>query len=271
MESVSEFPGCNDLRSEAWRLVSYQFVHAGYKHITFNMALQAFLGLPLNMVHGSVRFGIIYELCVIGGAFCFAVGDGAPHAVVGCSGGVYGLFGMHVAELIINWDSDSKGIINHWTRLGVIAMLLGLDMYLFFSSKSHATSYTAHVGGFLAGLLAGTVTILNLEVSWLERNVLIPGAWILTIVLTVFSCGWYAVHWPPEAVGFPKHGVEEYQPCCFSMLRCAYDEDFDTGYFDLFSCSSSYDSVTTEWSWAIKGNGTVLDTCSAIADVVRGR
>ena len=31
MKAISEFPECLDLRPEAWRLVSYQLVHAGYQ------------------------------------------------------------------------------------------------------------------------------------------------------------------------------------------------------------------------------------------------
>jgi rhomboid-related protein 1/2/3 len=73
--------------------------------------IQIIFGLPLNMVHGSVRFGFIYQLGVIGGALCFGI-DGAHGAVVGCSGGVYCIFGMHLAELIMNGDADNKGLLN---------------------------------------------------------------------------------------------------------------------------------------------------------------
>ena len=55
---------------------------------------------------------------------------GGHGALVGASGGVYAIFGMHVAEIIINWDVASKGIMNHWTRLMVIGFILGLDAFL---------------------------------------------------------------------------------------------------------------------------------------------
>jgi hypothetical protein len=112
MKAVGPFPLCSDLRSEVWRLVSYQLVHAGIQHIGFNMVMQLIFGLPLNMVHGSIRFGFIYQLGVIGGALAFAVVDGAHGAVVGCSGGVYCIFGMHLAEVIMNGDADNKGVLN---------------------------------------------------------------------------------------------------------------------------------------------------------------
>ena len=63
---MSDFPECDDLRDEWWRLWTYQTVHAGYEHIGFNMVMQLLFGMPLNMVHGNFRFGLIYELGVIG-------------------------------------------------------------------------------------------------------------------------------------------------------------------------------------------------------------
>ena len=166
MRMISGFPECEDLRPEWWRLFSYQFVHAGYEHIAFNIfmqvghcfafpltipsltsnkkyrrapsncrafcpgcTLQTLFGMPLNLVHGNLRFGLIYELGVIGGAITFAITGGAG-ALVGCSGGVYCVLGMMIAELIINWDSSSKGLLNHWTRLGIIAGKPALNMHL---------------------------------------------------------------------------------------------------------------------------------------------
>ncbi len=35
------------------------------------MVIQIIFGLPINMVHGSLRFGLIYELGVIFGALCY--------------------------------------------------------------------------------------------------------------------------------------------------------------------------------------------------------
>lgn len=70
-------------------------MHSGLNQIVFNMVLQVIFGLPLNMVHGSLKFGLIYELGVINGAFTWGVLDGAYNAVVGCSGGVYCIFGDH--------------------------------------------------------------------------------------------------------------------------------------------------------------------------------
>jgi len=40
MAVVGNFPGCESLRAQFQRLVTYQFVHAGLQHITFNILIQ---------------------------------------------------------------------------------------------------------------------------------------------------------------------------------------------------------------------------------------
>lgn len=110
---------------------------------------QLVFGLPINMVHGNLRFMLLYQLGVVGGALCYAVVSaasaslallgclacgvrheeppapclrscaqlgGGHFSLVGASGGVYSIFGMHFAELLLNWDSQKKGFFNHWTR-----------------------------------------------------------------------------------------------------------------------------------------------------------
>jgi hypothetical protein len=73
MRVVGEFPGCGDLRPEWWRLWSHQLVHAGYSHLVNNMVMQVVFGLPINMVHGNLRFAAMYELGVVGGGLSFVL------------------------------------------------------------------------------------------------------------------------------------------------------------------------------------------------------
>ena len=66
------------LRQEAWRFITYMFIHAGYDidnecdknsnnglvhrfiHLFFNVVVQLILGIPLEMVHKWWRVGIVY-------------------------------------------------------------------------------------------------------------------------------------------------------------------------------------------------------------------
>ena len=72
---------------EAWRLLAYQFVHAGYAHLAANVSLQLLFGLPIELVHGPLRVAATYVAGVAAGGLACAVFD--PYStVLGASGGV---------------------------------------------------------------------------------------------------------------------------------------------------------------------------------------
>ncbi|VDQ17103.1 unnamed protein product [Trichobilharzia regenti] len=56
-------------RHEAWRFLTYMFIHSGYMHLIFNCLLQVVLGLLLELVHKFWRVGLVYLLGVITGNF----------------------------------------------------------------------------------------------------------------------------------------------------------------------------------------------------------
>ena len=51
-----------DARSELWRFLTYQYLHAGLPHLLGNVIMQLLIGIPLEMVHGTLRVGIIYTV-----------------------------------------------------------------------------------------------------------------------------------------------------------------------------------------------------------------
>ncbi|VDD74338.1 unnamed protein product [Mesocestoides corti] len=54
-------------RYQAWRFLSYMFIHNGYIHLIFNCVLQLALGTLLELVHKFWRVGIVYLFGVIAG------------------------------------------------------------------------------------------------------------------------------------------------------------------------------------------------------------
>jgi membrane associated rhomboid family serine protease len=137
MKTIDVFPKCGDLRGQYWRLLSYQLVHSGFEHIIFNALMQCLFGLPINMVHGDLKFFVMYELGVIGGSMNWVLIDGGQGGLVGASGGVYAVFGINAAEIIMNWESNSKGLITRWGRLGMVAFVIGIDIFLYFTGGSN--------------------------------------------------------------------------------------------------------------------------------------
>nr|XP_020754260.1 rhomboid-related protein 3 isoform X3 [Odocoileus virginianus texanus] len=88
------------LRAQAWRYLTYIFMHAGIEHLGLNVVLQLLVGVPLEMVHGATRIGLVYVAGVVAGSLAVSVADmTAP--VVGSSGGVYALVSAHLANIVM--------------------------------------------------------------------------------------------------------------------------------------------------------------------------
>ncbi|XP_039770121.1 rhomboid-related protein 3 isoform X2 [Ornithorhynchus anatinus] len=62
------------LRAQAWRYLTYIFVHAGIEHLGLNVVLQLLVGVPLEMVHGAARIGFVY----VAGVVAELVGNEVP-------------------------------------------------------------------------------------------------------------------------------------------------------------------------------------------------
>ncbi|KAK1886757.1 Rhomboid-related protein 3 [Dissostichus eleginoides] len=63
----SPLPYHPQLRAQAWRYLTYIFMHTGIEHLSLNMAMQLLVGVPLEMVHGALRIGLVYVCGVLAG------------------------------------------------------------------------------------------------------------------------------------------------------------------------------------------------------------
>jgi rhomboid-related protein 1/2/3 len=180
-----------DRRREAWRFLTYAFVHSGYGHILVNAIIQLLVGLPLEMSHGSWRLGAVYTAGVLSGSLATACFDPRIY-LAGASGGVYALIAAHLATLILNWEDDAvvmrKRIRKHKitkTLPGTVIRLLRLVFVVVYAVADigHAiylrladgtgrittVGYTAHFAGAAAGLLVGLPALRNRRQERWER------------------------------------------------------------------------------------------------------
>ena len=107
---------CPHRKVELWRFLSYCLVHSSWWHLLFNLTLQTFLGIPLEMVHGSARLGLIYMAGVLAGSLSTSVLDPGV-CLLGASGGVYSLLAAHLANLVLNYSSSAHGHVRLVTTL----------------------------------------------------------------------------------------------------------------------------------------------------------
>ncbi|KAJ8681521.1 hypothetical protein QAD02_017313 [Eretmocerus hayati] len=99
-----------DKRLELWRFALYMFLHAGWLHLLFNLGVQVVVGLPLEMVHGSLRIAAVYMAGVLAGSLGTSVFDTDVY-LVGASGGVYALLAAHLANVLLNYNNMEFGIV----------------------------------------------------------------------------------------------------------------------------------------------------------------
>ncbi|KAM4594325.1 rhomboid-related protein 3 isoform 4-T4 [Fundulus diaphanus] len=183
----SPLPYHPQLRSQAWRYFSYVFMHTGIEHLSLNMAMQLLVGVPLEMVHGALRIGLIYVCGVLAGSLAVSVTDMmAP--VVGSSGGVYALVSAHLANVVMNWSGMKCQFKLFRMAMALVCMSVefGRAVWLRFYPPAFPPcpnpSFVAHLGGVLVGLTLGVVVLQNYEQRLQEQSLF----WIFFCVYTLF-------------------------------------------------------------------------------------
>ncbi|KAI4832366.1 hypothetical protein KUCAC02_015335, partial [Chaenocephalus aceratus] len=198
----SPLPYHPQLRAQAWRYLTYIFMHTGIEHLSLNMAMQLLVGVPLEMVHGALRIGLVYvcgvladidhqkgrhALVAFGGSLAVSVTDmTAP--VVGSSGGVYALVSAHLANVVMNWSGMKCQFKLFRMAMALVCMSVefGRAVWLRFYPPAFPPcpnpSFVAHLGGVMVGLTLGVVVLQNYEQRLQEQSLF----WIFFCVYTLF-------------------------------------------------------------------------------------
>jgi membrane associated rhomboid family serine protease len=156
----------------AVRLITHQFLHAGWLHLGFNMLFLWTVGALLEATLGAAVFGPLYLAGGVAAALAFAAAS--PQSVepaVGASGAVaaaMGLFAvLHGREPVrLALVAAPLLVPRIYFVTWPAAVFLGLWVLeqLFFFSFGPTTlgvAFAAHLGGFVFGALAGIVVRLT--------------------------------------------------------------------------------------------------------------
>ncbi|KAM4735161.1 rhomboid-related protein 2 isoform 1-T2 [Anableps anableps] len=174
-----------DKREEAWRFVSYMFVHAGVEHIVGNLVMQLLLGIPLELVHKGFEIGMVYLAGVLAGSLASSIFDPLS-GLVGASGGVYALIGGYFMNAVVNFREmiPLLGVF----RILIIIIIVGTDfgfaLYRRFGSHDGGiqVSFVAHLGGIVAGMTIGYVFFSDYNKKLLKD----PRFWFCIVGYIVF-------------------------------------------------------------------------------------
>jgi rhomboid protease GluP len=137
-------------QGEWYRLVTAMFLHIGLFHLLLNSFAIYVFGSLIEQVLGTVRFLAVYLLTgFAAGAVSFAFGS-PDRAAVGASGAVFGLLG---AWLVYNLRRRSLSL----GRANVQWALMLIGINLVFGLVVPRIDWLAHLGGLVAGVVAGYV------------------------------------------------------------------------------------------------------------------
>ncbi|XP_055628146.1 rhomboid-related protein 2 isoform X2 [Toxorhynchites rutilus septentrionalis] len=157
------------LREQAWRFVTYMFVHIGFMHIVMNLLVQIFLGVALELVHCWWRVALVYLAGVAAGSMGTSIFS--PRVfLAGASGGVYALITAHIATIIMNWSQMEYAIVQLFVFLVFCVTDLSVSIYNSIYDPFDKVGYIAHASGAVAGFLVGIGVLRNLKVNPWERK-----------------------------------------------------------------------------------------------------
>jgi rhomboid protease GluP len=136
------------------RLFASMFVHANIAHIAFNLVALAYLGVYAERAIGVPRYVLVYLTSgVVAALFHGAIASYILHngnvALIGASGAISGVLGIAAVT------GNTRAY--YWLALQIVFAVIG-------SISALPIAFTAHVGGFIAGV-AMTKVLVRLEKS----------------------------------------------------------------------------------------------------------
>ena len=187
-------------RYELWRYLSYFLVHAGYRHLVVNTCIQLLVGLPLEMTNGFLRVAFVYLVGILAGSLSTTVFVPSAY-LAGSSGAGFALVGANLASLVLNWSEDDlvvkeslRDVVSGFNqqvkkfpmrskcfriiKVVFIAFLCIVDS----STGTAMVSFIVHLSGFLAGFLAGIVTLKNRKVHAWELKMQMTCIFLLSLL-----------------------------------------------------------------------------------------
>jgi len=166
---------------DLYRLLTSAFLHFGLAHIAFNMLALYFVGPPLEMALGRLRFGALYLLSALGGSVLVYLLT-LNAATAGASGAVFGLFGAtFVVGKKLNMD------------VRAVVAIIGLNLAFTFVIPlftSQSISWQGHIGGLVTG---AAVAAAYAYAPRQQRNLVQAGATVAVVVAFVALIWWRTV------------------------------------------------------------------------------
>lgn len=140
------------INGQYWRMFTAAFVHAGFFHLLMNGFTLLILGRILEPVIGQVKLISLFLISTLA-ASLVSVSWHVLKVGVGGSGAIFGLFGCLIVLLIFR-SKDFGALLSQ-----IILLVIVMSVDVLFSSFSDNIDHSAHLGGFLVGIVSGFLLI----------------------------------------------------------------------------------------------------------------
>jgi len=154
---------------QVWRLLTYQFIHADFFHILFNMVGLYFFGPMIEQWWGRKRFLAFYLLCGVSGALVAMALGAIPGlgifpsgaSLVGASGAIFGIL-VGCAALFPHQRVQLLFPPIPMTLRTMAIIFLGIAVMRVIAGSANAGGEAAHLGGAILGF------VLVKNAAWLN-------------------------------------------------------------------------------------------------------
>lgn len=157
-------------RKTFYRFFTYMFVHHALDHIFFNLIIQLFLGIALELVHCWWRVALVYLAGVISGSLGTSFMNPCK-GLVGASGGVYALITAHIATIFMNWHEMDSAVYQLFVFLILCSSNISMEINHYLTAEKDNVGHFAHFYGGIAGLLVGIGVLRNLNARPYQKKI----------------------------------------------------------------------------------------------------
>lgn len=126
----------------------YMWLHMSMAHIVGNLITLWIFGRHVSLKISDASYVLSYILLGIASATVHFYYDGRP--TIGASGAIMGVLGMHVVLCYRQFGVLGPWLILIWFLLNLTAGIIG----------GYPTTYMAHAGGFLAGMILASLLVI---------------------------------------------------------------------------------------------------------------
>mmetsp|Transcript_951 Transcript_951/g.1658 ORF Transcript_951/g.1658 Transcript_951/m.1658 type:complete len:500 (-) Transcript_951:126-1625(-) len=156
-----------------WRLVIPMILHGGIVHFLLNCFAMFYIGRAVEQNHGFVPAVLLFTVSGIGSTVISAIF--LPQFIsVGASGGIFGLIGACVADIIKNRkllfsDFINKGRSRRHHAFVVLVLVIDIFLNLLMGLTPYTDNFM-HIGGFILGFVCASTMLSQVDIAGEKRN-----------------------------------------------------------------------------------------------------